>query len=82
LVTEKINHMFSTIFIIEALIKLAAFKWRYFRDSWNIFDLFIITISLCFIIVKELLNLNVGSTTQAVRTLRLGRMLKLFRSMK
>ena len=80
-IMETINYVFTTIFVLEAVIKLLAFGGNYFKDSWNVFDFFIVTSSVVFIIIKELFNLNLGSTTQAVRTLRLGRILKLFRSM-
>ena len=80
-IVETINYFFSIIFVLEAAIKLIAFGSRYFKDSWNVFDFFIVTSSVLFIILKELFQINLGSTTQAIRTLRLGRMLKLFRSM-
>lgn len=35
-----------TIFVIELVLKLFAKGWRFFRDPWNIFDFFIIGISL------------------------------------
>lgn len=35
-----------TIFIVELLAKLIAFRGQFFRDGWNVFDFFIITISL------------------------------------
>ena len=80
-IMETINYVFTGIFILEAAIKLIAFGDRYFRDSWNVFDFFIVTSSIVFVTIKELFSVDLGSTTQAVRTLRLGRMLKLFRSM-
>ena len=30
------------IFVIELLLKLYAYGWRFFRNSWNIFDLFVV----------------------------------------
>lgn len=35
-----------TIFIVELLAKLIAFRGQFFRDGWNAFDFFIIAISL------------------------------------
>ena len=35
-----------TIFIVELLAKLIAFRGQFFRDGWNVFDFFIIAISL------------------------------------
>ena len=59
-ITETINYFFSAIFIVEAVIKLLAFSNRYFRDSWNVFDFFIVTSSVVFIIVKEVFNVDLG----------------------
>jgi hypothetical protein len=37
-----INYCFLTIFTLEAILKLYAFKKRFFRDGWNIFDLVVV----------------------------------------
>lgn len=58
------------VFIVEALLKMAAHgrhPWRYFADSWNVFDFFIVVICL----------LPVGGPFAAV--LRLSRALRLLR---
>lgn len=58
------------VFVIEALLKMAAHgrqPWRYFADSWNIFDFLIVVICL----------LPVGGPFAAV--LRLARALRLLR---
>ncbi|PLS20732.1 ion transporter [Amylibacter cionae] len=34
------------IFVVEMLLKLYAYGWRFFLSAWNIFDLAIVTISL------------------------------------
>jgi voltage-gated sodium channel len=34
------------IFVVELLLRLYAFGWSFFKDSWNIFDLIIIGIAL------------------------------------
>ena len=43
------NHLFLGIFVLEALIKMAAHHpriHRYFADGWNLFDFIIIVVSL------------------------------------
>lgn len=35
-----------TIFVIELLLKLYAYGLNFFRNSWNIFDLFVVTVGL------------------------------------
>jgi len=81
-VTEYLNYFFTGIFLIEFIIKMVAFRWRYFRDYWNIFDFLICIGSLLFIFLNIWYNIEVSTSTQVVRALRIGRMLKLFRSMK
>jgi len=34
------------IFVVEILVKLYAFDWRFFRSGWNVFDFIIVAISL------------------------------------
>ncbi len=65
-----LDKLILAIFIVEALIKMAAHgrqPWRYFADGWNVFDFLIIGICL----------LPVGGPFAAV--LRLARALRLLR---
>ncbi|HXK56307.1 MAG TPA: ion transporter [Gammaproteobacteria bacterium] len=34
------------VFVAEIAVKLFAYRWRFFRDPWNLFDMAIITIAL------------------------------------
>jgi voltage-gated sodium channel len=34
------------IFVIELLLKLAAYQWRFWKSPWNIFDLIVVVIAL------------------------------------
>ena len=34
------------VFVIEIALKLFAYRWRFFRDPWNVFDMAIVTIAL------------------------------------
>lgn len=34
------------IFSLEVLVKFYAFRWRFFKDGWNLFDFAIISLSL------------------------------------
>lgn len=83
-VTEKINLVFTWVFIIEAIIKLCAFQCRYFHDTWNLFDFTIVCASILGMSL-QFLSLSSGgfkSASQIVRTFRIGRMFKLFRKLK
>lgn len=41
-----INTLILAVFVVEILLKLAAFGPRFFRSGWNIFDFLIVSISL------------------------------------
>jgi voltage-gated sodium channel len=43
---DWINFVFTVIFLIEAMLKISAYKNLYFRDSWNRFDFAIVVISI------------------------------------
>jgi voltage-gated sodium channel len=65
-----LDRLILGVFIVEALLKMAAYgrqPWRYFADGWNVFDFLIIVICL----------LPVGGPFAAV--LRLSRALRLLR---
>lgn len=67
---HALDRLILGVFIIEALLKMAAHgrqPWRYFADGWNVFDFLIIVICL----------LPVGGPFAAV--LRLARALRLLR---
>ena len=40
------NVIFTIIFIIEGILKLTAFGWSYFDNSWNNFDFFVVISSI------------------------------------
>ena len=64
------NQAFLAVFIIEALIKMAAEYpnvKRYFRDGWNVFDFTIIVVSL------------IPATGQLATLARLARLLRVLR---
>lgn len=75
--------MFTGFFLLEAILKLIAFKRLYFRDQWNVFDFVILTFSLVLMGVGQFFKLGVftTATSQVVRTLRIGRIFKIFRGM-
>jgi hypothetical protein len=39
---ENINLLFALIFTMEAVIKIIGLGRNYFKDSWNLFDFFIV----------------------------------------
>ena len=81
-VTEYINYVFTGVFITEAIIKLLAFRKRYFTEVWNRFDFAIVVSSIVFTIAQTMTTFPLTSTAQVIRTLRIGRMFKLFSWLK
>lgn len=55
------------IFVVELLIKMTAYRWRFFRDGWNLFDFVIVGISL----------VPAAQGFSALRALRILRVLRL-----
>ena len=51
-IAEILNYSFTSIFTLEAIIKIVALKKSYFRDAWNIFDFTIVMLTLCVLILK------------------------------
>lgn len=47
---DTINLVFVFIFTGEFLIKIIGYGKRYFKDSWNIFDMIIVMLTLISII--------------------------------
>merc|ERR1719410_2331652 len=68
------NKVFTTFFLFEAILKLAALSKEYFANGWNIFDLVIV--------VASLLDLGLESVDgiSVMRGMRLMRVLKLAQS--
>ena len=62
---DQINAVVPIIFVIEVGLRFFARGWRFFRETWNVFDVIIITVSF----------LPSGSAFSALRALRILRVL-------
>uniref|UniRef100_S4R9L3 Ion transport domain-containing protein n=1 Tax=Petromyzon marinus TaxID=7757 RepID=S4R9L3_PETMA len=76
------NYVFTSVFVLEALLKLLAFGIRrYFKDRWNQLDLAIVLLSIMGIILEEIeisASLPINPTIiRIMRVLRITRVLKL-----
>lgn len=58
------------VFVIEMALKLAAYRWSYFRNGWNVFDFVIVAIAL----------LPASGTLAVLRALRIFRSLRLIKA--
>ena len=82
-ITEVLNYIFMTIFTLEAIMKIIAMRKAYFADSWNLFDFFIVVITLIFLLLKLTPSgIEFGSGPTILRALRIGRILRLLKRLK
>lgn len=49
-----VNYVFTSVFALEAFIKLIAFGKSYFKSGWNRFDFFVVISSFIDIIMNML----------------------------
>lgn len=42
----RINNIFLTVFVVELALRMFAWRGRFFKDGWSLFDLFVIAIAL------------------------------------
>lgn len=76
---DLVNYICTSVFILEACLKLMAVGRLYFEDGWNIFDFIIVVGSLIFISPtfskqKKLVTM--------IRAFRISRVFKLFNKFK
>ena len=87
---DRINDIFTAIFVLEMLLKLTAFGFRnYWRDSWNKFDVVVVFASLIMVAVDGFMGISVVPETYTnkmgeymnfdPKTLRVMRVVKLVR---
>ncbi len=43
---DIVNIIFTTIFTLEAVVKIIGLRWHYFRRAWNVFDFIIVVLSI------------------------------------
>ena len=79
---EGMNYLFAFIFSVEAILKLNAMGWKYFRDSWNKFDFIVVLGTNIGILIKLLTGGGVGAVASIVRMFRIGRLVRLINSAK
>ncbi|KAM6424198.1 voltage-dependent T-type calcium channel subunit alpha-1H isoform 3-T4 [Liasis olivaceus] len=78
------NYMFTTVFVVEAVLKLVAFGFRrFFKDRWNQLDLAIVLLSIMGITLEEI-EMNAAlpinpTIIRIMRVLRIARVLKLLK---
>ncbi|XP_032090833.1 sodium channel protein type 5 subunit alpha-like [Thamnophis elegans] len=78
---EKINFVFVALFTGECVMKLLALRLYFFKDSWNIFDLVVVILSIISLAATQLWRrLNFPPTIlRVIRVVRISRLLRLIR---
>lgn len=80
---ETINYIFTAIFTIEALLKIFAHGFDYFKEGWNIFDFLIVLVSYITIIISQMSSASISpKQTTIVRAFRIGRVFRLINRAK
>lgn len=78
MVAEMFNIFFTTIFTLEAIVKILGYRKYYFKDPWNIFDFTLVIVSILDIILSDLLKIPISATfLRVVRVFRIGRVLRM-----
>ncbi|RLN91051.1 hypothetical protein BBJ28_00004364 [Nothophytophthora sp. Chile5] len=77
---EYSNYFFSTIFALEAIVKIIGLRRNYWKDSWNLFDFVIVLGTSCGNLYHFLGGSTVGTSASAVRSFRVGRLFRLLHS--
>jgi hypothetical protein len=79
---ETINLVFNIIYTVEAIIKITAFRYEYFNDGWNNFDLIIVIAAWLGNIINSIPGLDIGATTKVIRSFRISRIFKIIKKYK
>ncbi|KAL4110193.1 hypothetical protein PRIC1_001886 [Phytophthora ramorum] len=77
-----LNDIFAAIFTIEAALKLVAYGFTYFRDTWNQFDFFVVVGTLVSIVLESLTTTHLRSLAILARVFRVTRIIRLVKSFK
>ena len=81
-ILENINYFFSTIFTIEAMLKIFAMRKAYFYNGWNIFDFLIVLGTIFGVLITQFSGFNVGPQTTVIRAFRIGRIMRIIKRYK
>jgi hypothetical protein len=79
---DYLNYIFAGVFNVEAVLKLAAMRSRYFTENWNLFDFICVVATNISIIINEFTNIQLGTVVSAIRIFRIARLLRLLRFLK
>ncbi|XP_063241050.1 sodium channel protein 60E-like [Bacillus rossius redtenbacheri] len=83
-VLEVSNAFFTTVFGLEALVKIIGLRYHYFTVPWNLFDFLLVVASILGILMEDIMiDFPVSPTLlRVVRVFRIGRILRLIKAAK
>ncbi|CAE7319796.1 Catsper1 [Symbiodinium natans] len=74
------NLVFLAVYTIEAAVKIYAWRWKYFHDSWNLLDFTVVLLDMA-LTITALFQLS-GSGVSMLRIFRMGKMVRIFRVLR
>ncbi|KAE9057974.1 hypothetical protein PF010_g31170, partial [Phytophthora fragariae] len=78
--TTIVSDLSTSVFAVEAAMKLLAYGRAYLEDRWNQFDLVVVVATLVGTIVQAFASSSVWTFTMAVRLVRVARIFRLVES--
>ncbi|RZF45624.1 hypothetical protein LSTR_LSTR010575, partial [Laodelphax striatellus] len=78
------NAFFTTVFGLEAMVKIIGLRYHYFTVPWNLFDFILVLASILGILMEDIMiDFPVSPTLlRVVRVFRIGRILRLIKAAK
>ncbi|XP_017775055.1 PREDICTED: sodium channel protein 60E-like [Nicrophorus vespilloides] len=83
-ILEVSNAFFTTVFGLEAIVKIIGLRHHYFTVPWNVFDFLLVLASIFGILMEDIMiDFPVSPTLlRVVRVFRIGRILRLIKAAK
>ncbi|XP_065093737.1 sodium channel protein 60E isoform X3 [Ochlerotatus camptorhynchus] len=83
-ILEVSNAFFTTVFSLEAIVKIVGLRYHYFTVPWNVFDFLLVLASIFGILMEDIMiDLPISPTLlRVVRVFRIGRILRLIKAAK
>ncbi|XP_031618644.1 sodium channel protein 60E isoform X2 [Contarinia nasturtii] len=83
-ILEVSNAFFTTVFGLEAIVKIVGLRYHYFTVPWNVFDFLLVLASIFGILMEDvMIDLPISPTLlRVVRVFRIGRILRLIKAAK
>lgn len=80
-ILEVSNAFFTTVFGLEAIVKIVGLRYHYFTVPWNVFDFLLVLASIFGILMEDIMiDLPISPTLlRVVRVFRIGRILRLIK---